>query len=82
MGLEETDGNNEKKLILQIVGMNCPHCSATVQRALEAVPGVKSVSVDLAGGRAEVIYSGESNVESLLHEAVVKAGFISSIAQS
>jgi 3-oxoacyl-(acyl-carrier-protein) synthase/DNA-binding FrmR family transcriptional regulator/copper chaperone CopZ len=32
---------------LDVQGMTCSHCSAAVQRALEAVPGVESATVDL-----------------------------------
>jgi Cu+-exporting ATPase len=78
MGLER-NGSNEKKITLLIEGMSCPHCSGAVQAALGAVPGVKSVSVDLPGGRAEVTYSGNFGIESLLIEAVIRAGYKASI---
>ena len=34
-----------------VKGMTCGHCAAAVTRALEALPGVSQVQVDLAGGR-------------------------------
>ena len=39
---------------LEIDGMTCGHCVASVKRALEAVPGVESADVSLAGRRAVV----------------------------
>ena len=57
---------------LPIAGMTCDHCVATVQKALESVPGVESARVDLAKGRAEVV--GDAN-ESDLSAAVEAAGY-------
>ena len=34
--------------IIKIEGMSCGHCTAAVEAALKAVPGVQSVVVDLA----------------------------------
>ena len=39
---------------IPVSGMTCGHCVGTVRRALEGVPGVRSASVDLSRGRAEV----------------------------
>ncbi len=39
---------------LSVQGMTCGSCVKHVTRALEAVPGVRRVDVDLANGRARV----------------------------
>ena len=39
---------------LQVTGMTCEHCVNAVTRALQSVPGVEKVAVNLAGGRARV----------------------------
>ena len=39
---------------LNITGMTCGHCVKAVEGALRAIPGVQTVTVDLAGGRATV----------------------------
>ena len=39
---------------LAIQGMTCSHCARTVTEALQAVPGVQSVDVDLDKGQAVV----------------------------
>ncbi len=57
---------------IEISGMNCQHCVAAVTRALEAVPGVTAVSMDLAAGRARV--DGVADPESLAR-AVIEAGY-------
>jgi copper chaperone len=36
---------------IKVKGMSCGHCAAAITRALEALPGVSQVEVDLAGGR-------------------------------
>jgi copper chaperone CopZ len=36
---------------IKVKGMSCGHCSAAVTKALQGLPGVSEVTVDLAGGR-------------------------------
>ncbi len=55
-----------------IKGMNCPHCQNSVHKAIEAIDGVTSVSVDLSSGTATV--EGSQSDESV-YDAVRKAGF-------
>lgn len=40
------------ELTLAVDGMTCGHCTSAVATALEAVPGVGRVSVDLVAGTA------------------------------
>jgi copper chaperone CopZ len=59
---------------ISINGMNCAHCTGSVEKALCAVSGVKDAKVDLASKTA--IVNTESNVEDeTLITAVVDAGF-------
>ncbi len=57
---------------LKITGMTCQHCVGAVTRALQAVPGVNGVRVDLAEGRAWV--EGDPAPEALIR-AVVNEGY-------
>ena len=57
---------------LTINGMTCSHCQHTVEHALETVPGVEDVSVDLQGGAAHV--TGNAPFEALA-AAVYEAGY-------
>jgi copper chaperone len=34
-----------------VKGMSCGHCAAAVTKALEALPGVSQVQIDLTSGR-------------------------------
>jgi copper chaperone len=36
---------------IKVKGMSCGHCAAAVTRALQSLPGVSEVQVDLASGR-------------------------------
>ncbi|ESR26968.1 heavy-metal-associated domain-containing protein [Lutibaculum baratangense] len=58
---------------LQIEGMSCGHCRATVEAALAGVDGVTAVrQIDIASGRATV--EGTAPVEALV-AAVEVAGY-------
>lgn len=56
----------------RISGMACPHCQATVTKAISALEGVQSVTVDLSSGIATVI--GDVNADAV-GKAVYDAGF-------
>ncbi len=47
-------GQSQQELQLKVDGMNCASCAASVQRAIEARPGVDSASVSVTEGRAIV----------------------------
>ncbi len=36
---------------IKVKGMSCGHCAAAVTKALQSLPGVSDVQVDLAGGK-------------------------------
>lgn len=57
---------------LSIEGMTCASCVSRVEKALNAVAGVKTASVNLATERATV--NGTANIESLI-AAIDKAGY-------
>ena len=61
-----------KRVTLKIDGMTCGHCVKAVSAALEQIPGVAAVRVDLEHGRAEV--DGEAEAERLM-EAVRAEGY-------
>lgn len=59
---------------LTIEGMSCGHCKARVEKALEGVEGVSSVSVDLADKSARVEGS-DALSPAALAKAVSAAGY-------
>jgi copper chaperone CopZ len=60
-------------LKLQVEGMTCDGCKATVERVLRAVPGVDEVVVDLHAASATV--RGASPDADAALRAVIRAGF-------
>ncbi len=57
---------------ISIKGMSCQHCVASTKKALEGVPGVSNVHVDLDKKRAS--YDGEVASE-VIRDAISKIGF-------
>jgi copper chaperone len=57
---------------LKVTGMNCQHCVRAVKQALEALPGVSAVVVDLDAGRARI--EGTAAPADLM-AAVTDAGY-------
>ena len=60
----------------KIKGMSCAACSARVEKAVSAVDGVKSVSVNLLTGSMQV----EGAEPSAVIDAVVRAGYSAELA--
>ncbi|KQT51197.1 ATPase [Aureimonas sp. Leaf454] len=61
-------------LRLDIDGMSCASCVGRVERAIAAVPGVASATVNLAAERADVTFAGPGDSAAVLH-AVEEAGY-------
>jgi Cu+-exporting ATPase len=68
----------QQNLELSIDGMTCASCVGRVERALAKVPGVKSVSVNLANERAHLELLGQIDPQTLI-SAVTKAGYSASV---
>jgi Cu+-exporting ATPase len=73
--------NGSTTFDLPISGMTCASCAGRVERALGKVPGVQSVSVNLANERAHIEVLGQMD-PSVLIAAVDKAGYTASLPQS
>lgn len=67
----------EKKL--NVEGMMCMHCKATVEKVLSAVPGVTAAQVDLEAKTATVTCEA-SVLDADLCAAVEKKGFKAQMA--
>ncbi|GAB4339319.1 MAG: heavy-metal-associated domain-containing protein [Desulfobulbaceae bacterium] len=57
---------------IKINGMRCQHCVGSTKQALEAIPGVSNVTVDLDKGEAS--FEGDVPLETV-KEAIAKIGF-------
>jgi Cu+-exporting ATPase len=71
----------QQTIELSIEGMTCASCVGRVERALNKVPGVKSVSVNLANERAHLELLGQVDPQTLT-DAVGKAGYSASVWQA
>ncbi|MFM2036078.1 MAG: hypothetical protein RL459_1343, partial [Pseudomonadota bacterium] len=58
-----------------IQGMHCAACAFTIEEALLAVPGVKSVEVNAATHRAKVVWSAQRVKPSVWIAAIAKSGY-------
>jgi copper chaperone CopZ len=68
--------NELSRQTLAVTGMTCSGCVRSVERVLARVPGVSSVTVDLARGRAVVEGTAEP---ARLVEAVTASGYGASV---
>ena len=56
--LKDEAMSETKRLEFNVEGMNCNHCSGSVDRAVRELPGVEDCSVDLKGGHLTVRSDG------------------------
>lgn len=61
---------------IRIKGMSCQHCVASVTKALEELPGVSDVKVDLDKGEAS--FNGSVD-DQKIRDAIANIGFEASI---
>ncbi|MEP7304022.1 MAG: heavy metal-associated domain-containing protein [Acidobacteriota bacterium] len=65
---------------LSVSGMSCASCARHVAQALDAIPGVRHVDVNLQQGEATVKYLAGSVDETALVAAVSNAGYEARVA--
>jgi copper chaperone CopZ len=59
-------------LRLKVSGMTCGHCVAAVSKAVQPVPSVEGVAVDLTSG--EVTVEGQPD-EQAVRAAIIEEGY-------
>ena len=72
---------NTANVTLQVGGMTCASCVGRVEKALKALPGVLSASVNLATERASVQALAALSAATLA-QAIKKAGYEATIVQA
>ncbi|MDP9348835.1 MAG: cation transporter, partial [Gemmatimonadota bacterium] len=60
---------------LNVAGMDCSSCAASVDRALRALEGVQDVRVDVVGGRVRVEYAEGKLARGDLAGAITRVGY-------
>lgn len=61
------------KTTLNVTGMTCGNCVRHVTEAIESVPGVSQVQVDLESGTA-TLNAGEASVDAII-DAIQEEGY-------
>lgn len=70
---DQNTGNMENgKTIITVKGMTCGHCKAMVEKNIGKLPGVESVTADIATGRTEI--SGNPDMKAV-REVIDDLGF-------
>ena len=64
-----------KTTTIQVKGMHCKNCSASVTKALKATDGVQKADVDFEKGTAIVEYDDAKVTEQKLREVINSTGF-------
>ena len=59
-------------ITMKIKGMSCQHCVNSTRKALEAVPGISNIQIDLAKGEAS--FDGNVDIQAA-KEAIIRIGF-------
>jgi len=81
---KELEDCTSYSLDFSVSGMTCNACSNTVTRAVEAVPQVVSVKVNLQNGTAavQILDKSEEAAQSAVREAIEDVGFGAEILES
>lgn len=64
-----------KKEVIAIGGMTCSACANRIEKALQKMEGVESVSVNYATEKATVTYDPQKNRISAMKQTITKAGY-------
>ena len=78
--ITKNKGEDNMEKILNVEGMSCNHCTATVKKALEGLDGVKEADVSLEEKNAKVELDKDVADEALV-KAVEDAGYTAKIAK-
>lgn len=65
----------KETLNLNVEGMSCGHCEASVKRAVSSLNGVESVQVDLKGKRVTVALDSEKVTAQTVKDAIEDQGY-------
>jgi len=62
-------------VVLRVDGMSCGHCVKAVSGAVNSLPGIGSVSVDLATGTATVEHDPALSPLDVIRERIEEQGY-------
>ena len=61
------------ELKIMIDGMSCMHCAMRVTKAIESLPGINTVNVEV--GKADVSFDDTKTSQKDIEAAITKAGY-------
>lgn len=68
-------GGGQDTVTLNVEGMSCGHCKASVEKAVSALAGVSKVDVDLAGKKVSITYAPEKVNQAAFKKAITDQGY-------
>ncbi len=74
-GVQEEKSGAVREVIIPISGMTCAACAKAVERAINKLPGINEVHVNLATEKARVVYEPSKVRISVIKDAISKAGY-------
>ncbi|MBQ7907824.1 MAG: cation transporter, partial [Clostridia bacterium] len=74
----EEKGEKTMEFMLNVEGMQCSHCEASVERALNAMDGVKAVKADRTNNQVWVQASSDVDVNEIIR-VIEDLGFAASV---
>ena len=60
---------------INVSGMSCGHCTAAVERALKALPGVEKAKAALEEKNVTIIYDPEKTSRDDIKKAIEEEGY-------
>jgi copper chaperone CopZ len=69
------DATSASTVEFAVEGLTCGHCVQAVEKAVSALEGVESASVDLVSGGRSRLFVGGTADSSAVREAVTSAGY-------
>lgn len=70
-----TDDQHARKMALSIQGMNCASCAQRIEKHLHGMEGISSAVVNLASGKASIVYDAGRLQAGQLVDAVQHLGY-------
>jgi len=64
-----------RKESIQIIGMSCSNCAATIEKGLSEIDGVQSVAVNFAAEKASVVFDIKKTTKEFLEKKIVELGY-------
>ena len=75
IGYEVVEKTANQNVTIPISGMTCAACAKRVEKVIQKLDGVESVSVNLATEKATVVYNPKQVRQSVIRGAIEKAGY-------